>query len=290
MAVDLEHYQLSDVIAPSSTRGASRRSVRRLGYVGLGIFAVIVLLALLAPVIRPGPNTISLFDTLKPPSWAHPFGTDQDGRDMLARVLAAARIDLLIGVGGALLSFVIGSALGVLIGYAGGPFGEVSMRILDAVQAFPLLILALAMLAFLGQSTLTIIYAVAFVNVPIFIRLVRTETVSVNNLPYMEAARCVGCSRLRLVGRHLLPNVSTSALTQLTTSAGYAILLTGALSFLGVGVRPPTAEWGSLVQGGVDYLVTKQWWLTVFPGLAIVITVLSLQMMSEALVRGRRVR
>ncbi len=138
------------------------------------------------------------------------------------------------------MSFVIGSALGVMIGYSRGPVGEVSMRILDAVQAFPLLILALAMLAFIGQSTLTIIYAVAFVNVPIFIRLVRAETVSVNNLPYMEAARCVGCSPPRLIARHLLPNVSTSALTQLTTSAGYAILLTGALSFLGVGVRPPT--------------------------------------------------
>ncbi len=289
MAVDLEHFQLSEVIAPSPARDSSGRAARRMGYIGLGIFSVIVLLALLAPIIRPGANSLELLNSMKPPSWAHPFGTDIEGRDMLARVLAAARLDILIGVGGALISFVIGSTLGVLIGHAQGVFGEASMRILDAVQAFPLLILALAMLAFLGQSTLTIIYAVAFVNIPIFIRLVRTETAAVNNLPYMEAAQCVGCSRRRLVFRHLLPNVSTSALTQLTTSAGYAILLTGALSYLGVGIRAPTAEWGSLVQAGVDNL-PNQWWLSVFPGLAIVITVASLQMMSEALVRGRRVR
>ena len=289
MAVDLEHYQLSELVVPGAGRGESRGS-RRMGLIGVGIFVTVVALALLAPLIRPGPDAISLLTTLRPPSWAHPFGTDSEGRDLLARVLAAARIDLLIGVGGSLLSFVIGSSLGVLIGYSRGPLGELAMRILDAVQAFPLLILALAMLAFLGQSTLTIIYAVAFVNVPIFIRLVRAETVAVNDLPYMEAARCVGCSPKRLIARHLLPNVITSALTQLTTTAGYAILLTGGLSFLGVGVSQPTAEWGSLVQGGVDYLVTKQWWLTVFPGLAIVVTVLSLQMMGEALVRGRRVR
>ncbi len=289
MAVDLEHYQLSEIPAPSAGRGETTRS-RRMGLIGLGIFLAVVALALLAPLIRPGPNAIGLLTTLRPPSWTHPFGTDSEGRDLLARVLAAARVDLLIGVGGSLLSFAIGSALGVLIGYTRGPIGEVAMRILDAVQAFPLLILALAMLAFLGQSTLTIIYAVAFVNVPIFIRLVRSETLAVNDLPYMEAARCVGCPPRRVIVRHLLPNVMTSALTQLTTTAGYAILLTGGLSFLGVGVRPPTAEWGSLVQGGVDYLVTKQWWLTVFPGLAIVLTVLSLQMMGEALVRGRRVR
>lgn len=289
MAVDLEHYQLSEIVAPSAAQARGGRSAA-MGFAGLAVFALVVLLALLAPVIRPGPNTIALLATLRPPSWAHPFGTDSEGRDMLARVLAAARIDLLIGVGGSLISFVVGSSLGVVIGYVRGPIGEIAMRILDAVQAFPLLILALAMLAFLGQSTLTIIYAVAFVNVPIFIRLVRSETVAVNGLPYMEAARCVGCSPRRLIARHLLPNVITSALTQLTTTAGYAILLTGGLSFLGVGVRPPTAEWGSLVQGGVDYLVTKQWWLTVFPGLAIVVTVLSLQMMGEALVRARRVR
>jgi peptide/nickel transport system permease protein len=289
MAVDLEHFQMSEIVAPSAAAGRRGRSAV-VGFAGLGIFLAIVLLALLAPVIRPGPNNISLLATLRAPSWGHPFGTDSEGRDLLARILAAARIDLEIGVGGSVLSFLVGSALGVVIGYVRGPVAELAMRVLDAVQAFPLLILALVMLAFIGQNTLTIIYAVAFVNVPIFIRLVRAETVAVSELPYMEAARCVGCSPRRLIARHLLPNVITSALTQLTTTAGYAILLTGGLSFLGVGVRPPTAEWGSLVQGGVDYLVTKQWWLTVFPGLAIVLTVLSLQMMGEALVRGRRVR
>lgn len=260
------------------------------GLAGLVIFCIIVILAILAPIIRPDPNAVNLLAPLKAPSWAHPFGTDASGRDQLARVLAAARVDLMIAVVGSLISFAIGSAIGVLVGYVRGPLGEIPMRVLDAIQAFPLLILALAMLAFLGQSISTIIYAVAFVNIPIFIRLVRSETLAVRDLSYMEAARCVGLPTRRIIGRHLLPNVMTSSLTQLTTTAGYAILLTGGLSFLGVGVQPPTSEWGALIESGVEYLVTKQWWLTVFPGLAIVITVLSLQMMSEYFVRRRRVR
>ena len=289
MAVDLEQLHLAELEPPPDpVRG--RRLSSSSATVGAGIFAVIVLLALLAPIIRPHPNAVSLTAVLKPPSFTHPFGTDNDGRDILARVLAAARIDLLIAVGGSLISFAVGTVIGGLIGYIRGPVAEVLMRALDSIQAFPLLILALAMVAFLGASTTTIIYAVAFVNVPIFIRLVRAETAATCELPYMEAARCVGNPQWRIIGRHLLPNVITSALTQLTTTAGYAILLTGGLSFLGVGVQPPTAEWGALIQSGVDYLVTKQWWLTVFPGLAIVITVVSLQMMSEAFVRGRRIR
>lgn len=258
--------------------------------VGCTLFGLIVILALLAPVIRPGPNEISLTEILQAPSSAHPFGTDGSGRDMLARVLAAARIDLLIGVGGAVLSFIIGGAIGLVLGFSKGRWAGVVMRMLDAIQAFPLLILALALLAFLGQSISTIIYAVAFVNIPIFIRLIRTEALAVSELPFIEAARCVGNPRWRVLTHHLLPNVLTASLTQVTTAAGYAILLTGGLSFLGVGVQPPTAEWGALIQSGTQQLVTGQWWLSVFPGLALVITVFALQMIGEGFVRGRRVR
>lgn len=258
--------------------------------VGIAILVLVVLLSLLAPVIRPGPNTTSFASILQAPSWAHPFGTDGSGRDLLARVLAAGRIDLVIGLGGALLSFVIGGGLGVALGFARGRWAGVVLRMLDAIQAFPLLIFALALLAFLGQSTTTILYAVAFVNIPIFIRLVRTESVAVAELPFIEAATCVGNPRWRVVTNHLLPNVLTASLTQVTTAAGYAILLTGGLSFLGVGVQPPTSEWGSLIQAGVQQLSTGQWWLSVFPGLTLVITVLGLQLVGEGLVRDRRVR
>lgn len=289
MSVDA---QLGAVAPPPVTTAAPRR--RRLprgsGAFGLGLFLLIVLLAILAPVIRPNPNAISFGAILEGPSWAHPLGTDATGRDMLSRVLAAARVDLLIGIGGTLVSFVIGATIGLILGYRRTRGSAIAMRMLDAIQAFPLLIFALALLAFLGQSISTIIYAVAFVNIPIFIRLVRSEAAAVCELPFMEAARCIGNPPWRVVMRHLLPNVLTASLTQLTTAVGYAILLTGGLSFLGVGVQAPTAEWGALIQTGVQSLVTGQWWLSVFPGIALVITVFSLQMMGEAFVRGRKVR
>lgn len=270
---------------------AAKRRVRpSTAAIAGGVLVVIVLLALLAPVLRPGPNAVSLAEAMEGPSWAHPFGTDDKGRDILARVLAAARIDLVIAVAGSLIAFLVGGTIGLLIGYVGGPVSEGVMRLLDAIQAFPVLVLGLALLAFLGQNVSTIIYAIAFVNTPVFVRLVRAETIAVCGMPYVEAARCVGNPTRRILSRHVLPNVVTAALTQLTTTAGYAILLTGGLSFLGVGVQPPTAEWGAMIQQGLQFLVTGQWWLSVFPGIALVITVLCLQTIGEAFVRGRRVR
>ena len=257
---------------------------------GAVLFGLIVLVAILAPVLRPNPNAINLFAISKPPSWAHPLGTDPSGRDLLARVLAAARTDLLIGILGVMLSFVVGGAIGVILGYRRGLGSAVFMRGLDALQAFPLLIFALALLAFLGQSVSTIIYAVAFVNAPIFIRLMRTESLAVTQQPFIEAARSIGNPPWRVVSHHLLPNVLTSSLTQLTSAVGTAIILTGGLSFLGVGVQPPQAEWGALIQAGAQSMTTGQWWLAVFPGIALLITVISLQMIGEGFVRSRRVR
>jgi peptide/nickel transport system permease protein len=271
----------------------ARRRIRFRGgapTVGAILFALIVALALLAPVIRGGENDINLFAISQGPSWAHPFGTDASGRDQLARVLAAARVDLLIGIVGVLLSFVVGGGIGLLLGYRAGRGSAIFMRGLDALQAFPLLIFALALLAFLGQHVSTIIYAVAFVNVPIFIRLVRTESLSVGQQPFIEAARSVGNPPWRVVSHHLLPNVLTASLTQLTTAVGTAIMLTGGLSFLGVGVQQPTPEWGSLIQVGTQSLSTGRWWLSVFPGLALLITVIALQLIGEGFVRSRRVR
>lgn len=258
--------------------------------VGAVIFGLIVLAALLAPVIRGGATDIDLLAISQGPSWEHPFGTDASGRDLLARVLAAARIDLLIGIVGVLLSFVVGGGIGLALGYRSGRLSAVCMRGLDALQAFPLLIFALALLAFLGQSVSTIIYAVAFVNVPIFIRLVRTEALSVSQQPFIEAARSIGNPPWRVVTHHLLPNVLTASLTQVTSAVGTAIMLTGGLSFLGVGVQQPTPEWGSLIQVGTQSLTTGRWWLSVFPGIALLVTVISLQLMGEGFVRSRRVR
>jgi peptide/nickel transport system permease protein len=262
---------------------------RRFPWLPLLLFATIVALCLLQPIIRPNPNALDVIDRLQGPSTAHPFGTDSIGRDGLARVLAAGRLDLLIGLSGAALAFAIGVPLGLLLGYFRGRGSELSMRALDVIQAFPLLIFALALLAFLGQATSTIVYAIAFVSIPIFIRLVRTETLRVRELPFVEAARSVGNPTPRIIFRHVLPNVITPSIVQFTSTAGFAILLAGALSFLGVGVRAPRAEWGAMIQDGSQYLVTGQWWISIFPGISLFLTVLALHSIGEGVVRMRRI-
>jgi len=296
----MNQLQTDPVTAPVATpapvapgRGLRLRflnTASRSGTIGAVLFGVIVLVAIFGPMLRGGANDIDLVAIMQGPSAAHPMGTDASGRDLLARVIAAARVDLSIALGGVLLSFVVGGAIGVVLGSTRSRWAAVVMRGLDAIQAFPLLIFALALLAFLGQSVSTIIFAVAFVNVPIFIRLMRTEALAVSEQPFIEAARCVGNPRWRVITHHLLPNVLTSSLTQLTTAAGTAIMLTGGLSFLGVGVQPPNAEWGALIQQGTQSLSTGQWWLSVFPGLALLITVISLQMIGEGFVKSRSVR
>ena len=279
-------------IEPSTRRLAMRDGLGSV-LVGGTAFAGIVLVALLAPVIAPDPNHITTTPALTSPSWAHLMGTDDTGRDILARVLDGARIDLLIAVAGALLSFAIGSLAGLFLGYVRGKGSELAMRVLDVVQAFPLLVLGLALVSFLAPRfgvTAMLIVAVAFVSVPVFIRLVRSETLAVAEMPFVEAARAVGNPTWRIVLRHVLPNVVTSSLVQLTTTAGYAILTVGALSFVGVGVQPPRAEWGLMILQGAQVLVTGQWWPSIFPGISLFITVLSLHLMGEGFVRMRRVR
>ena len=283
--------------AESRLEPGTRRLAMRdgLGSVLVGgvVFAGIVLVALLAPVIAPHPNQIANAPSLAAPTWGHLMGTDDTSRDVLARVLDAARIDLLIALVGAAISFGIGSVCGLFLGYVRGKGSELAMRVLDVVQAFPLLVFGLALVSFLAPRfgvTAMLIVAVAFVSVPVFIRLVRSETLAVAEMPFVEAARAVGNPTWRIVLRHVLPNVVTSSLVQLTTTAGYAILTVGALSFVGVGVQPPRAEWGLMILQGSQVLVTGQWWPAVFPGVALFVTVLSLHLMGEGFVRLRRVR
>lgn len=258
--------------------------------VGLAILALIVVGAVIIPWILADRLETRLGDALLGPSLSHPFGTDPVGRDLFARVAEAARTDVTVAVVGVLLSAVIGGMIGVVVGYSRGRWSGLLMRGLDAFQAFPLLVFALLLLAFVGGGVSTLIIAVGFVNIPIFIRLVRAETLAASRLPYVDAATCVGCSTPRILWRHILPNVLTGALTQTTTAAGYAIILVGALGFLGVGTDPGAAEWGVMIQEGVQYMTSGQWWLIAFPGVAIVVTVVALQMVGESVVKARRVR
>jgi peptide/nickel transport system permease protein len=277
-----------------ATREAWRTRIRTslLSSTGLAgvVLAVIVLLCLIAPWIVRSPLALDLPHRLSAPSALHPLGADSLGRDILARILNGGRLDLTIAGTAASLSLLVGGSIGILLGYFRGPVSEILMRVLDVQQAFPLLVLALALLAFVGAHTSTFIFALAFVNIPIFIRLVRSETLTVRGLPYVEAAEAVGNPTGRIITRYVLPNVITSGLIHVTTAAGQAVLTVGALGFLGVGIRPPDPEWGSMIQDGSQFLITGQWWVALSPAAFMVLTVMSLNTLGEGFVRSRRVR
>ena len=254
----------------------------RLGMIGGTVLVILVVCAVLAPVIAPYPPfEISYTTILKPPSLAHLFGTDELGRDILSRILYGARASLqvmAISISGAL---VIGSALGLISGYFGGWVDEVIMRVVDGLLSFPALVLALAIVAALGPSLSNAIIAIAIVNVPDFARLVRGQVVAIRRYEYVQAAQAVGMSPARLIWRHVWPSVRGSVVIYSTLKAAQAIITESSLSFLGLGVQPPQPTWGSMLSTAMRY--GDNWWMSVFPGLAIFLTVLALNLLGDAL-------
>jgi peptide/nickel transport system permease protein len=257
---------------------------------GYALVLVIVLLALLAPVLGlDDPERANGELALAHPSFAHWLGTDISGMDIFSRVIFSARIDLLIAVLGTLLSLAIGAPLGLVAGYFSGTRGfwswlsEGIMRAADVLQAFPVFVLAIALVAALGQSARNVIFAIAFVNAPIYLRLLRTQALTLRERRFVEAARVAGNSELRIVFRHILPNAMAPALVQLSVNMGWAVLLTAGLSFVGAGVRVPTPEWGSMIAVGAQNMITGQWWPALFPGVAIALTVLGFALVGDSL-------
>lgn len=249
---------------------------------GLGylIVAGVVLVGLLAPWIAPySPITADPSEYLEPPSWQHPMGTDSTGMDILSRVMFAPRIDLTIAILGTLVSAVIGTVLGAVVGYYQSARGlralscDAIVRASDVLQAFPVFVFAIALVAIFGQSIQSIIAAIAFVNIPIYLRLMRSQVMAIRNLRYVEAAIVCGVGDLTIIRRHVIPNAIAPVLAQLSVNIGFAIILTAALSFVGAGVRAPTPEWGSMIAMGFQNVTTGQWWPSVFPGLALAVTV-----------------
>jgi peptide/nickel transport system permease protein len=258
--------------------------------VGYVLIFLIVMFALFAPLIAPyNPEEANAAITLQPPSAAHVLGTDISGMDIFSRVVYSARIDLVIAVLGTLISIAIGVPLGVLAGYFAGVRGfwgwlsEGTMRIADVLQAFPVFVLAIALVAALGQSARNVIFAIAFVNAPIYLRLLRTQTLSLRERRFVDAARVSGSSELRIVFRHILPNGIAPAIIQASVTMGWAVLLTAGLSFVGAGVRVPTPEWGSMIAVGAQNMITGQWWPALFPGIAIALTVLGFALIGDSL-------
>jgi peptide/nickel transport system permease protein len=222
------------------------------------------------------------------PPLAHPgsqffFGTDTLGFDVFSRVMYAPRVDLYLAVGGTLIAVMVGMVLGVAIGMASGLLADGPMRVFDALQAFPLLILALALVAALGQSSISIIAAIAFINVPIFVRIVRSQVLSLRERRFVEAAVAEGNPRWRILTRHIMPNVTSPVLAQATNSVAFAIVVIAALSFLSIGLKPPTPEWGQMIQGGTQGIQSGQWWMSIFPGSALATLVLGFILLGEGL-------
>ena len=252
--------------------------------VAAGLFSLFVLLALVGPWVVPyDPLASNAAVALKPPSAQHWFGTDALGRDIFSRTIVATRLDLGIAVSAVALSFVIGIALGLMAGYFGGWWDVSVTRLSDTIMAFPLFVLAMGIVAALGNTVGNIVLATAVINIPFYVRVARAETNIRRNAGFVEAARLAGNSEWRILGVHLFPNILPPAMVQVSLNMGWAILNAAGLSFIGLGVRPPTPEWGILVAEGAQFIVSGEWWVSFFPGAVLMLAVFSFNLLGDAL-------
>ncbi len=254
---------------------------------GLIIVLGFIIIGISAPLITPYPADAkgTVFhpnERFLPPSWKHPFGTDELGRDVLSRVILGSRYSLIISVSVVGLALLIGVPIGLIAGYLGGKTGTTLMRLADMFLAFPPLLLAIAMAATLGRGLRNVIISLAISWWPWYTRLMYIQTSSVKNMPYVDAARVLGLRTPTILFKHILPNAITPVMVQAALDMGSAILEAAGLSFLGVGVKPPTPEWGLLVTEGWAS-INRAWWISLFPGLAILVTVLGFNLMADAL-------
>ena len=252
--------------------------------VAFAMFALIVIAAAFGPYLVPyDPLQSNASSALQPPSWQHWFGTDQLGRDVFSRVVVATRLDLWISIAAVALSFVIGSILGSLAGYFGGWIDALTGRLIDTIMAFPLFVLAMGIVAALGNTVENIIYATAIINIPFYARVARAEVNIRRNAGFANAARLSGNNDLRVLALHIFPNALPPMMVQISLNLGWAILNAAGLSFIGLGVRPPTPEWGIMVAEGAQFIVSGEWWLALFPGLALMLAVLTFNLMGDGL-------
>ncbi|MFJ6322065.1 MULTISPECIES: ABC transporter permease [unclassified Rhizobium] len=255
----------------------------------LTLFAALILLALvvislLAPWVIPyDPLAVDTSAALKPPSLAHLFGTDALGRDILSRVAIATRLDIGMAIGAVALSFIVGTAIGAIAGYFGSWTDAIISRFMDTIMAFPLFVLAMGIVAALGNSVENIVLATAIINLPFYSRFARSEVNVRRDMTFVEAARMGGNRSFRLLAFHIVPNILPTMMVQGSLNLGWAILNAAGLSFIGLGVRPPTPEWGIMVSEGASYIFSGEWWTFLFPGAALVITVFCFNMIGDGL-------
>ena len=285
---------MTEAIAQPAPQAAARLPTRHLR-AGPGLIAgAVILLALIACALVPdwiAPNQPDAFDyraLLQPPSAAHPFGTDNFGRDILSRTIWAARIDLQIAIFGTLFPAVFGTFVGALIGYAGGLADTLFRRLVDLLITIPFLVLVIAIVAALGPGLLNMYIAVSAVAWVFYARLMRAEIIAQKRCDYADAGRVMGYRAVRIIFGHLLPNAIIPSITFWMTDMALVILLGSSLGYLGLGAQPPTAEWGVLIADGKNFMTTA-WWMSIFPGLAIVATGLGFSLLGDGIaIRLRR--
>jgi peptide/nickel transport system permease protein len=272
--------------SPRSWRAGIIRFCRRepLGTVGLVLVLVMALAGLSAEWIAPYSPTSNDFAAMtEPPSWAHLMGTDQFGRDLFSRIIFGARTALIVGFSCAMIGGITGLVLGVGSAYFGGRLDLLLQRVFDVVMAFPLIIMALAVIAIFGGGVHNVIVAITIPLMPRCARVVRSSALAIREVPYIDAARACGFGHTRIILRHMVPNVMAPFLIMLTAFVGQAILAEASLSYLGLGVQEPTPAWGLMLQGGAEEFASTAPWIAIFPGLAIALTVFGFSLFGDAL-------
>jgi peptide/nickel transport system permease protein len=276
--------------APSAASPSGWRHARYVATenpVTLGAFVLFlgfVVLALLGPWIAPyDPLASDTQAALEPPSGRHWFGTDALGRDILSRIVVATRLDFGIAVSAVAASFALGSVLGCIAGFHGGWADRLIGRIADTIMAFPLFVLAMGIVAALGNTVANIVLATAIINLPFYIRVARAEVNVRRNAGYVEAARLAGNSETQVLALHVFPNVLPPMMVQISLNMGWAILNAAGLSFIGLGVRPPDAEWGVMVAEGATYIISGEWWVALFPGATLMLAVFCFNLLGDGL-------
>ena len=255
----------------------------RLAVFGFVVIGVVIVAAVLGETLAPyGANEQSIPDRLQPPSLGHPFGTDEFGRDVFSRVLLGARVSLQVGLISVTIAAAAGVPLGLVAGYFGGVLDDIIMRFMDMLFAFPAILLAIAILAILGPGIVNAMIAIGVVYTPIFARITRASTLSVREEVYVRAARSVGAGDGRIIRLHVLPNVMAPIIVQISISLAFAILSEAALSFLGLGAQRPQPAWGLMLAEGRGF-IQQAWWMSLFPGLAILLLVLAFNLVGDAL-------
>ncbi len=281
----------------STTAPVAQRAVRpmrgRLGYflrrnprvlLGGVVILLLVLLAIFARVIVPyDPIEVNPSDSMEGPSLQHWLGTDDLGRDVLSRVIVGSQVSLSVGLISVSIGLIVGVSVGLAAGYLGGPVDLLAMRVIDALLAFPALLLAISITAALGPQIWNAMIAIGVVAIPAYTRLTRAQVLSIREREFVTATRAIGASSWRIVFRHILPNVSNSLVVQASLSTAFAILAEASLSFLGLGAQPPTPSWGQDINYSQRYLSNMMWWMSAGPGIAIFLAVLSFNFLGDAL-------